>query len=362
MIRKSLTLSLQEKIEQRRQAGKKVYSLSNPTFNSKNLNKISLRSYNLQGKLTGEQKLKKIAQDYLFNDWTINNKSKNKILITSGAKAALYCIFKGLVDINKKNICVINPNWPTYFDIIQLANGIPHHFNTYLKDNFELDLEKLENKIIKSNINILVLTSPNNPTGKIIDNLTINKLIRICSKLKCYLVIDESFSSYVFQEQKLLANKNFDNKYTILVNSFSKNFHLQGLRLGAILCSDNLYEIFSNIHIAINGAANFISQKLIIDNKKNLLKKININSKLKLVTNFFDSKNVNYYKPDGSFYIFPKINNKKYFKKVCERNGLFYLNGKAFGKIYNDYYRFCFEKKISELKLILNIMAKYDIY
>ena len=55
MIRKSLTLSLQEKIEQRRQSGKKVYSLSNPTFNSKTLNKISLRSYNLQGKLTGEQ-------------------------------------------------------------------------------------------------------------------------------------------------------------------------------------------------------------------------------------------------------------------------------------------------------------------
>ena len=362
MIRKSLTLSLQEKIEQRRQSGKIVYSLSNPTFNSKNLNKISLRSYNLQGKLTGEQKLKKIAQDYLFNDWTIKNKSKNKILITSGAKAALYCVFKGLVDINKKNICVINPNWPTYFDIIQLANGIPHHFNTYLKDNFELDLDKLENKIIKSNINILVLTSPNNPTGKIIDNLTINKLIRICTKLKCYLVIDESFSSYVFQEQKLLANKNFDNKYTILVNSFSKNFHLQGLRLGAILCSDNLYEIFSNIHIAINGAANFISQKLIIDNKNNLLKKNNINNKLKLVTNFFDSRNISYYKPDGSFYLFPKINNKKYFEKVSENKGLFYLSGKAFGNIYNDYYRFCFEKKISELKLILNIMAKYDIY
>ena len=73
MIRKSLTLYLQEKIEQRRQSGKKVYSLSNPTFNSKTLNKVSLRSYNLQGKLTGEQKLKKIAQDYLFNNFIIVN-------------------------------------------------------------------------------------------------------------------------------------------------------------------------------------------------------------------------------------------------------------------------------------------------
>ena len=80
MIRKSLTLSLQEKIEQRRQSGKKVYSLSNPTFNPKNLNKISLKNYNLQGMLTGEKELKEIAQDYLFNNWRIKNKSKNKMI------------------------------------------------------------------------------------------------------------------------------------------------------------------------------------------------------------------------------------------------------------------------------------------
>ena len=50
MIRKSLILSLQEKIEQRRQSGKKVYSLSNPNFNPKTLKKISLKNYNLLDK------------------------------------------------------------------------------------------------------------------------------------------------------------------------------------------------------------------------------------------------------------------------------------------------------------------------
>ena len=45
MIRKSLTLSLQEKIEQRRQSGKKVYSLSNTTFNPKTLNQNILNKY-----------------------------------------------------------------------------------------------------------------------------------------------------------------------------------------------------------------------------------------------------------------------------------------------------------------------------
>ena len=73
-----------------------------------------------------------------------------------------------------------------------------------------------------------------------------------------------------------------------------------------------MYDVFSNIHIAVNGAASFISQKLIIDNKKNLLKTNDISNKLKLVIDFFDSKNVNYFKPDGSFYLFPKIKNMNY--------------------------------------------------
>ena len=361
MIRKSLTLSLQEKIENRKQSGKQVFSLSNPSFNPKKLNKIDLVNFNLQGKLTGETKLKEIAKNTLFHDWQIKKNNSNKILITSGAKAALYCVFRGLIERNQKNICIINPNWPTYFDIIQLANGNPYNFNTYLKDDFNLDLEKLKNTIIKNKINILVLTTPNNPTGKIIDSLTLNKLILLCSKLKCYLVIDESFSSYYFEMKKRLVSKNFNNKYTILVNSFSKNFHLQGLRLGAILCSEKLFDIFSNIHIAINGAANYVSQQIIIKNKNKILKENNIHKKLQMVTNYLDSKNVRYYKPDGSFYIFPEIKNKKIFKSATMKNGLFYLEGSAFGNIYKNYYRFCFEKKIDELQLILNIMEENDI-
>ena len=362
MIRKSLTLSLQEKIENRKQSEKQVFSLSNPSFNPKKLNKIDLKNFNLQGNLTGETKLKEIAKNKLFHDWQINNNNSNKILITSGAKAALYCVFRGLKELNQKNICIINPNWPTYFDIIKLANGKSYIFNTYLKDSFNLDLEKLEHTIIKNKINILVLTTPNNPTGKIIDNLTLNKLISICLKLKCYLVIDESFSSYVFEKNKQFVSKNFNNKYTILVNSFSKNFHLQGLRLGAILCSKKLFDIFSNVHIAIIGAANFVSQQIIIKNKKSILKQNNIFQKLQMVTNFLDSKQVRYYKPDGSFYLFPEIKNKKMFLKGAMKNDLFYLEGNAFGNIYKNHYRFCFEKKINELKLILNKMEKNDIY
>lgn len=67
---------------------------------------------------------------------------------------------------------------------------------------------------------------------------------------------------------------------------------------------------------------------------------------MNLVTSFLSSKRVEYYKPDGSFYLFPKILNTKKFRNLSNKKGLFYLNGKYFGgKIYSSHYRFCFEKK-----------------
>ena len=364
MLRKSVTLSLQEKISFINKSGKQAFSLSNPSFNPKNLKNINLKYFNLQGNLSGDQRLKDIAKIHLFEDWQNIDKLKHDILITNGAKAALYCVFKGLINQNQKNICVINPNWPTYVDLIKLCNAKPFFYNTHLKDNFNINLQKLKKFIINHKIRILILTNPNNPTGKIIKNNTINELIKICTALKCYLVIDESFSLYFFNEKELFIKKELSSKYLIIINSFSKNFHLQGLRLGAILSVKNLLAIFTNIHIAINGAPSSIAQNIVIDHKKNALKlhKSGTLSNLKIVTNFLKSKNVQFYKPDGSFYLFPKIKNLKNFLNNSEKRGLFYLSGSAFGNKYKDHYRLCFEKKTNELNSILKIMDKYELY
>ena len=125
-------------------------------------------------------------------------------------------------------------------------------------------------------------------------------------------MIDESFSSYVFNENELIIKKELSSKYLIIINSFSKNFHLQGLRLGAILSFKNLLKSFTNIHVAINAAPSSVAQNIIIDHKKNILKlhKSATLSNLNIITNFLKSKNVQFYKPDGSFYLFPNRENQ----------------------------------------------------
>ena len=363
MLRKSVTLSLQEEIDTLKKNNSFAISLSNPSFSPKYLKNINLSKFNLQGSLAGEEKLINLSKKKLFKNWNIINQDKSQILITNGAKAALYCIFKGISNDNKKNnFGIINPNWPTYVDLINVANANPFFFNTYLRDNFNIDLIKLEKFIIENNLKLLVVSSPNNPCGKVYDEKTILNLIKICTKNKCYLILDESFSSHIFIKQSKENIIKYNHNYLIIVNSFSKNFHLQGLRLGAILASKKMIEIFTNIHIAINGAPNYLAQNLIIKYRNELLKTPDLTKKMNFVSNFFTSKGVDFYKPDGSFYIFPKILNKRKFKDLSKKNGLFYLSGDAFGDNYKDYYRFCFEKNEMELRMIVSIMDKNGIY
>ena len=68
MLRKSVTLSLQEKISFINKSGNEAYSLSNPSFKRKNLKNINLNYFNLQGSLSGDERLKDIAKNYLFNE------------------------------------------------------------------------------------------------------------------------------------------------------------------------------------------------------------------------------------------------------------------------------------------------------
>ena len=362
MMRKSITLSLQEQVDAMKNKGQFAVSMSNPSFNSKNLTNINLPNYNLQGRLSGENKLKEIARKKLFSNWT-TNRFKSNILITNGAKAALYCVFKSIANKKNNNFGIINPNWPTYIDLINLCNAKPLFYNTYYENNFDIDIKNLEIFIKRNKLKLLVLSSPNNPCGKIYDKKTISSLIKICSSNNCYLIIDESFSSIIFNKELKNIQYNLNNKHLIIINSFSKNFHLQGLRLGAILASEILIEEFTNIHIAINGAPNTISQYLISKFSPKLLLTSNLNKKKNFLTTFLKSKNIDFFDPDGSFYIFPKIKNQRNFFNLCNKKGLFYIKGNYFGSNkYNNFYRFCFEKKQNELEKIVKIMDKYELY
>ncbi len=90
-------------------------------------------------------------------------------------------------------------------------------------------------------LDLVILCSPNNPTGRLVPTDLLREISRICEKNETYLLTDECFLDFVPDGKKLSARQ-FMNNFTIVLNAFTKTFAMAGLRLG--------YAVFGSVSIA----------------------------------------------------------------------------------------------------------------
>jgi len=150
-----------------------------------------------------------------------------QVLITNGAKQALYTIFLALVDPGDE-VLVLQPAWVSYVTQIQLAGGTPIAVET--SDIFLPDLKKLE-ETVTSQTKGLVLNYPNNPTGVVYDQATLQQLAEFAQRHHLWVVSDEMYEHIVYDQIRFYS---FAQLYphTIVVNGISKATAVTGWRVG----------------------------------------------------------------------------------------------------------------------------------
>ena len=139
-------------------------------------------------------------------------------------------IFYRLVNVIKPKSAIITaPTFSEYEQALLSVNcEIKHHF--LLKENdFSLTNSILSD--LDDNIDICILCNPNNPTGKTINTNLMNKIIKKCDENSIYLIIDECFLDFIYNEKELSVLNNKSNNL-IIVKAFTKMYALAGVRLG----------------------------------------------------------------------------------------------------------------------------------
>lgn len=84
---------------------------------------------------------------------------------------------------------------------------------------------------LQPSLDLVILCSPNNPTGRLIPTDLLRELSRICEENRTYLLVDECFLDLV-PDGKMFSARRFMNDLTIVLNAFTKTFAMAGLRLG----------------------------------------------------------------------------------------------------------------------------------
>lgn len=136
---------------------------------------------------------------------------EKELLITSGSYAALFTIFMSFLEENDE-VIVIEPFFTSYQTLIEMAGGhlVPVSLDFNLTSSsamnadhvWTLDLNKLRLAFTRKT-KILLLNNPHNPTGKVFDKQTLQKVARLCSNHQVLLVCDDPYEFLVYDSVRL---------------------------------------------------------------------------------------------------------------------------------------------------------------
>lgn len=279
--------------------------------------------------------------------------SPSEIIVGTGSKQLLYCLFQVILDKNDEVIIPL-PTWSTYVEQIKLAGG--KVIFAKLKPPFKLTLGDLKNKIT-SKTKAVLINSPSNPTGAVIEKKELEKIAKYLTEKNILIISDEIYEKIIYEKEHvsvcLFGKKVIKN--SIIVNGVSKAYAMTGWRIGFALGPKNIIEKMVDLQSQMTSNASSIgqiaalyaiskSQKETERMRDEFMKRRNkIYKKLKTI------KNLDVIKPEGAFYFFVGIQkplNEKYktsldfCSDLLEKEKVAVVPGEAF--LYPNYFRLSF--------------------
>jgi len=184
---------------------------------------LDLRSIPLRyGYHTGQPALREqIVQDY-------PGLAPDEVLVTSGGAEAIFAITAALVKPGD-HVIVEHPNYPSTYEVPRGLGAEVSLFKLRFEEAFRPDLDRLA-CMIQPNTKLIVFTHPNNPTGSMISEDDLRRLVQLAESRRIHLLFDETYRHLTFGE-KLPAAATL-SPWAISIAGMSKCYGLPGIRIG----------------------------------------------------------------------------------------------------------------------------------
>ena len=172
---------------------------------------------------------------------------EQEVTVTSGATEALFCAIEAFVHDNDE-VIVFDPAYDSYDPAIRLAGGMPVHL-PLTRPEFTIDFDRLSDAI-GPRTRMIVLNTPHNPTGAVIDADAMARLADLLRNTPILLLSDEVYEHIIFdgrQHESLLRNPELASR-ALVVSSFGKTYHATGWKIAYVVAPSALTLEFRRIH------------------------------------------------------------------------------------------------------------------
>ena len=315
----SATLTMAAKAREMKNEGVDIIGLSlgEPDFNIPEFIKDAAidainDNYNSYTPVDGYLDLKQSISNKFKRDNNLNYDT-NQIVVSTGAKQSIANAVQALVKPGEE-VILLAPFWVSYSAIVLMAEGIPKIITSDISSDFKVDAEEIE-KAINDKTKMIIINSPNNPSGSIFNFEELNKIASVLRKYPEIFVLSDEIYEHINYGVKHVSFASIAGMYerTITVNGIAKAFAMTGWRIGYLGAPEWIAKACTKLQGQVTSGANCIAQKATIKALMESPKKINYmieefqerrNMIIKLLSEIKGFKLNN---PDGAFYVFPDI-------------------------------------------------------
>ncbi|MCA0983052.1 pyridoxal phosphate-dependent aminotransferase [Halobacillus yeomjeoni] len=254
--------------------------------------------------------------------------TNEQIIVTTGAKHALYSLFQVILDKDDE-VIVPAPYWVSYPEQIKLAEGNPVIVSADESTDFKLTPERLK-ETITSKTKAVIINSPSNPTGMMYTKEELEALGQVCVEEDILIVSDEIYEKLIYTEQQHVSIAQISDalyNQTVIINGLSKSHSMTGWRMGFAAGNKEIIKAMSNLasHSTSNptsitqyaALAAYTGSEEKVDEMRNAFK-----GRLDALYDLLiDIPGIECVKPAGAFYLFPNV------KKAADECGFDDVDG-----------------------------------
>lgn len=299
-------------------------------------------------------------------DWFQNISSK-QVLVTTGASEAIWLLMNNLLSAGDE-IIVEQPAYQSLSEIARFAGAKVTPWVLRTENQYRPNLEELE-KIITPHTRALVINHPHSPTGSVITQGELERLIAICEKFKIRLISDEVYRGILYQPGDLAAPAADLSPYAVSIGDLTKPFGLGGLRVGwlatrnhQLLEKCSLWRDYTTMCCSAPGE--FLAALALEHRKEIMAKKIALaQENLSLLTSFIEKNSdvLEWVMPQGGFSAFPRykfnLDSRTFCRGLIEQEDVLLLPGSVFG--VENHFRIGFGRDTASFKAGLEALGRY---
>lgn len=266
---------------------------------------------------------------------------EREIIITNGGMGALSLLMAVILNPGDE-VLIQDPQWLNYTAQVTYYGGVPVRVPTDAAHNFEMQPEVIE-RLITPRTKALMINTPNNPTGHVIDQPTLKKISEIACERNLLVIADEVYNTLLYDgaENRSIAAFPGMKERTVVINSFSKAYAMTGWRIGYAAGPAEIIDKMTKCQENFNACANAIGQYAAVyalahPEEAEALRNVFQERRETALQELEAIPGITVVRPNGAFYVFPSIqefglSDVEFCDRLLTEQKVVCIPGSAFG-------------------------------